>query len=168
MNFDKIKYTASYNKRFYVRLILFQYYKKWHIKFLTIGGLISFIVCLSFLFSWNPIGFSTFPFFGIFYFVLVAILPFYLILKTKRSIKNQSLFNQEISFEIDSNGIKIILTDYEKLILWNQIHKIENHSKVWLIYGTIYSFFYLPKDSLSIEQQNQLMQWIVNSSKFTH
>lgn len=165
---DKIKYTANYNKGFYVGLILFQYYKKWYVRALTIGGILSFLLCISFLLSWNPIGFHTFPYFAAFYSLFVAALPLYLNNKTRTNIQNNVLFNQEIQFEIDNNSIKINFDQQEKTILWNQVFKVENHSKAWLIFGTQESFFYLPKDKLKSDEQEQLMQWVINSSKFSH
>lgn len=164
----KIKYTVNYSKGFYIRLILIQYYRRWYVKILTLGGLVSFIFCFAFLLSWNPIGFHSFPFFGALYALLVAILPFYLIFKTNRTIQSNSLFNQEIEFEIDSTLIKISYPNFEKIILWSQIFKVENDSNAWLIYGTPHSFFYLPIDTLNTEQKDLFMKWVVESSKFSH
>ncbi|HUH74844.1 MAG TPA: YcxB family protein [Chitinophagales bacterium] len=168
MIIDKIKYTANYNKRFYARLILFQYYKKWYIKAVTLGGILSFLLCIGYLFGWNPIGFRVFPYFCAFYAFLVAVLPFYLNYKTSQSVERNPLFNREIQFEINEDTIKANYDGQEKSIPWNQIFKIENHSKAWLIYGTKYSFFYLPKSTLNSEEQNQIMEWVINSSKFSH
>lgn len=165
---DKIKYTVNYSKRFYIRLILFQYYRRWYVRFLTLGGILSFIICIGFLLSYNPIGFQSFPIFAILYAFLITILPFYLKYKTNQNIKNNSLFNQEIQFEIDATLIKISNPNFEKIILWNQVFKIESDSSAWLIYGTPHSFFYLPINSLNYDQQNQLMQWVIESSKFSH
>lgn len=165
---DNIKYAVSYNKRFYVRLILFQYYNKWYIRTLNIGGVLSLLLCMGYIFSWNPIGFHSFPYFALFYSILVAVLPIYLIYKTNRDIQKSSIFNQEIQFEINSEKIQIKTPSDEKIILWNQVFKVESHPKAWLVYGTAQSFFYLPKEPLNKEQQSLLTQWVVESSKFVH
>jgi hypothetical protein len=95
------------------------------VKILTLGGLVSFIFCFAYFTFMESYRFSFFPIFWIaFYALLVAILPFYLIFKTNRSIQSNSLFNQEIEFEIDSTLIKISYPNFEgKIILWSQIFK---------------------------------------------
>lgn len=165
MQYDKIKYTAKFNKRIYTGLIFFQYYRRTGLILLTIGGVFAFIVVFGFLLSWNPLGFHRFPFFAMLYALIVFALPFILKRKIGKAIDNHPLLDIPIEYEISSEGISITYNKENKDIQWNQIYKISLHPKAWMIYGTKDSFFYILKEDLTQAQQEQFIKWGQAASK---
>lgn len=167
MQTDKITYTTKYNKRFFTEIIFFQYYKRLSILLLTLGGVVSLLLGVGYLFSWNPFRFHTFPYFTVFYTAFVVLLPVFLHQRIKKTLQNNPLIEKDISFEITEEQIQIFYGQNEKVIRWGQLHQIKSHPKAWLLYGTPQSFFYILKNELSPEQQKVLENWMRTSLKLT-
>ncbi len=167
MQTDKITYTTKYNKRFFTEIIFFQYYRQFSIILLTLGGIVSFILAIGYLLSWNPFRFHSFPYFTAFYAVFVFILPVLLKWRIEKSLTNHALMEKTIRFEITEAEIQIFYDQNEKVIRWGQLYQIKNHPKAWILYGTPQSFFYILKNELAPEQQKVLESWMKASLKLT-
>lgn len=165
MQTGKITYTAKYNKRFFTGLLFFQYYQRWSIRILTLGGVFSFILAIGYLLSWNPFRFHSFPYFSVFYSVFIVALPVYLKMKIEKTVQNHPFLDVPIRFEISAEGLNVNVQDTDKMIKWGQLYRIHLHPKAWLFYGTPQSFFYIRKDELSVEQQRQIESWMRAASK---
>ncbi|MCO5232267.1 MAG: hypothetical protein LC105_10410 [Chitinophagales bacterium] len=157
---NKIKDTVKYNKELFIELTLFQFYKKWSVRWMTVGGVLCFFMLMAYLFSYNPFQFRQFPYFGLFYVLGVMLLPFFVKFFAYQKIKSSKLLKQDIQIEFSALGINIAYSDFEKLIFWNQLYQIVEHHKAWIFYGTAHSFFYFPKDLLSQDQNEQLKVWM--------
>lgn len=165
MQSDKIKYTAKYNKRFFTQLIFLQYYKRISIFVLTIGGVLSFLLGIGYLLGCNPFGFHTFPYFTLFYFLFVCLMPFYLKRKIEKKLDGHPLLETPIDFEFSPEGMNIIVHQDKKVIFWSQVHSIQNTTSAFLIYGTPHSFFYIVKSEMPTSDLKRLEEWMRASSK---
>ncbi|MCO5229998.1 MAG: YcxB family protein [Chitinophagales bacterium] len=162
---NEIKDTVKYNKELFIELTIFQFYKKWWMRWLTMGGIFCFFFIVAYLFGYNPLQFHQFPYFALFYVLGVLAFPFFIKRMARHRIKDSVLFQQEIQMGFTASGISIAYPNFEKSISWSQLNKIVEHRKAWLFYGTAQSFFYFPKELLSKEQSSQLKEWITSSSK---
>ena len=153
MSSDKIKYTVKYDKRFFTKLIFFEYYNRPLIVILTLGGVLAFLLTLGYWFSWNPFGFKSFPLFFLTYFVSVVLLPFFIWYKISKNMVDNPLLGIPIHFEITEDEIQINYNRSSKVIRWHQLHHMSSHPSAWLLYGTAHSLFYMPKSDFSEEQK---------------
>lgn len=162
---DKITYTTKYNRRFFTELIFFQYYRRPGIIILTLGGVLSLLLTVGYLFSWNPFRFHSFPYFSLFYVLFVVVLPVFLKIRIDKAIRNHPFIDIALKFEISSQEVKVSYNETQKIIQWNQLHQVKSLPKTWLFFGTPHSFFYILKSELSNAEQQKLSDWIKLSSK---
>lgn len=166
MQSDKIKYTAKYNKPFFTQLIFFQYYKRWSIVLLTLGGIFSLVLGIGYLLGWNPFNFHTFPYFTVFYTLVIIVMPVFLWKKIQKKLENHPFIERPINFEFSEKGIQIHVDNEDKFIAWGQLYRIKSIRNAWVFYGTPHSFFYIVQDEISENNQELLEKWILASSKF--
>lgn len=156
---SKLIIPVRYHPSLYTELIFWQYYKGFFTRLMTVGGILSLLLCISYLFGFNPLRFNIFPFMGLLYGLLTLILPLALYLRIKKTFRDTWLFKEEITFSMSENGIHVKAASLEKKIDWAELHSVLLHSKAILFFTTKRSFIYVPKTLLSAENIADMMEW---------
>lgn len=156
---SKLIIPVRYHPSLNTELIFWQYYKGFFTRLMTLGGILSMLLCIAYLFGYNPLRFKIFPFMGLLYGLLTLILPLALYLKVKKTFKNTWLFKEEITFSISDNGIQVKAASFEKKIEWADFHSVLLHNKAILFFTSKRSFIYVPKSLLSAENIADILQW---------
>jgi|GEM_PF-3746328 len=128
-------------------------------KILSLGGILSLLLILLYIPGYNPLGFQTFPFFGLLYGSFTLLIPLLLWIRIKNKISGSDMFGENICFEIDENSLTIQSPSVQKTILLKDLYEVHFLPDSWLCYGTPGSFFYIPVAAVSDEEQKKISRW---------
>lgn len=161
----KLIIPVRYSKHLYSQLIFWQYYRSPFMKLLSLGGIISIIMCFLYLVGVNPLNFRIFPVFGLLYGLLTLLIPSLLYLRIQKSFKDVWLFKEEINFELNAEQITATASTFKRTLQWKELFAVFNHPKAWLFFTQKKTFVFIPREALNAEQDLQIQQWASSHGK---
>lgn len=161
----KLIIPVRYSKHLYSQLIFWQYYRNPFMKLLSLGGILSLLLCLLYLVGYNPLNFKLFPFFGLLYGLLTLLIPSLLYLRIQKAFKDVWLFKEEIIFQLDAEQITANASVLKRTLRWEELFSVFKHRKAWLFFTNKKSFVFIPREILSPEQDQQINHWAQQYNK---
>ena len=151
---DKISIKTKLTEKDYIRFNLYQYYKSWQIKLLTIFGLVLLAGLLIFYLS----GLTNFDYiFSLSFGVTITVLvPLMMIFNSKKNFKLNTQLQEEITYEFVNDLLLITGESFNAQLATDKLFKLSFSKKWFLIYPSPQIVNIIPIHNINVEQINYL------------